>query len=334
MSSFQQTLDGTSKDRVQRRLEADRQKLLDSGTYLGESNNPFLEDVTWERIGRGYHLVTKESIEAVKSNTANVDATNNQTEDETEQWQDVTIESSMEEAILSVVVQVSHDDCWLTPCGHWKGPNQVTKNFEDLKLSFHGEQPGHEVFSQDFATVVKNIRQLFKQQIAVAGSDPNAVQRGFLSTSRANNAERLKFRHVLFEKLDENESDTASESEDSWSLADWPVISSEAEDAKQQMLTTHRVVPLPAYDIKGNLIEPKKYQEALAGALVRVNFTMAHWYIASNNESTNSFVANIKSVRVLIDPVVAKSPKKRKTAKQETEIASPARRRRTDRDRL
>ena len=44
---------------------------------------------------------------------------------------------------------------------------------------------------------------------------------------------------------------------DTWTLADWPVLSPEAEDAKQDMLNTHRVVPLPAYDIKGNLIEPR-----------------------------------------------------------------------------
>jgi hypothetical protein len=93
---------------------------------------------------------------------------------------------------------------------------------------------------------------------------------------------------------------------------------------------THQVVPLPAYDIKGNLIKPEKYRVALAGALARVSFTMSHWYIASAKEPTNSFVADVRSIRVLTDPAMPKSPSKRKTAKREVEIVSPSRRRRTD----
>jgi hypothetical protein len=89
---------------------------------------------------------------------------------------------------------------------------------------------------------------------------------------------------------------------DSWSLRNWPVIYQEAEVAKQKMLTTHRVVPLPVYDIDGRLIEPKKYKEALRGAIVRVDFTMAHWYITSNGEATNRFVADVKTIRILMNP--------------------------------
>ena len=84
--------------------------------------------------------------------------------------------SSLEQAVFSIVVQISYDNCWLTPCGHWKGPNQVTKKFEDLKLSFQGERPSHEVFAEDFTTSVSNIRKLIDQQIATTDSDPNAIQ--------------------------------------------------------------------------------------------------------------------------------------------------------------
>lgn len=120
---------------------------------------------------------------------------------------------------------------------------------------------------------------------------------------------------------------------DVYALAGWPIVNAEAEDARQEMLQgkTHEVVPLPAYDIKGNLIKPEKYRVALAGALARICFTMAHWYIPSAKEPTNCFVADVKSIRVLTDPVMPKSPTKRKTTKREIELVSPSsRRRRTD----
>ena len=64
---------------------------------------------------------------------------------------------------------------------------------EDLKLSFYGENPDH------FVTVIVNLRQLIHQQIAESGSDPNAIQRRFLSSTWTNGTDRLKFCYVLFE---------------------------------------------------------------------------------------------------------------------------------------
>ncbi|KAF8960312.1 hypothetical protein BDZ97DRAFT_1760783 [Flammula alnicola] len=319
MSSPQPTPDGTPAEHLHRRLEADRQKLLHSGIYLGEADHSFLEDATWKRLGRGYQLMTNASVET--TTTENTD---------TKEPGDDDPNSSVEQAIFSVVVQIDYDDCWLTPCRHWKGPTQFTKEFEDIKLTFQGERPNHEVFSQDFTAAINNIRELINTQITAVGSAPNAVLRGFLSHSRANNADVLKFRHVVFEKVDGYDSDTASETEDVYTLAGWPIIHPEAENARQEMMRgkAHQVVPLPAYDIKGNLIRPDKYKEALAGALVRVSFTMAHWYITSGSELANSFVADVKAIRVLTDPT-PKSPRKRRTAKQETELPSPSKRRRT-----
>ena len=121
---------------------------------------------------------------------------------------------------------------------------------------------------------------------------------------------------------------------DTYSLANWPIVNVDAEDARQEMLQAkaHEVVPLPAYDIKGNLIKSEKYRVALAGALARVTFTMAHWYIASAKEPTNCFVVDVKAIRVLTDPVMANSnsPTKRKTAMREVEIMSRSRRRKKD----
>jgi hypothetical protein len=35
---------------------------------------------------------------------------------------------------------------------------------------------------------------------------------------------------------------------------------------------------IPAYDIRENLIKPSDYEEKLAGAIVRVYFTIVHFY--------------------------------------------------------
>lgn len=90
------------------------------------------------------------------------------------------------------------------------------------------------------------------------------------------------------------------------------------------MLTTHRVIPLPSYDTNGNLIPPHRYKTALIGALVRVNFKLSHWYIKprQNTDAMNTFVADLTSLRILVDPPVTTTPTKRKTAKRDPEIAS------------
>jgi len=94
-------------------LKADRRKFIDSGIYLAEPEHSFLEDVTWKRIGRGYQLVTNESVEAANASAANTDSTNDHSDNEETGENDPT--SLLEQAVFSVVVQISYDDCWLIP---------------------------------------------------------------------------------------------------------------------------------------------------------------------------------------------------------------------------
>lgn len=202
MSSSQRSAAGVAASQgLYRRLEADRQRLLDSGIYLGEPGHSFLPDATWKRIGRGYQLVTNDSIEAANAASKTTDLVT--TDDDTESGNvdpQTDPNSLFEQAVFSIVVQISYNNCWLTPCGHWKGPNKVVKKFEDLKLTFEGERPGHEVFSQDFATAISNIRQLINTQISAIQCPANTELQGILSNSRTTNAvDVLKFRHVVFE---------------------------------------------------------------------------------------------------------------------------------------
>ena len=79
-----------------------------------------------------------------------------------------------------------------------EGSKSGYEKFEDLKLSFQGERPSHEVFAEDFTTSVSNIRKLIDQQIATTDSDPNAIQLDS-SYPHVQMAPILKFRHAVFE---------------------------------------------------------------------------------------------------------------------------------------
>ena len=109
-------------------------------------------------------------------------------------------------------------------------------------------------------------------------------------------------------------------------MANWPVKSYKAQIERNKLLSTHRPIPLPAYDINGYLIPPDACEKMLAGAIARVIFTMNHRFIENNLEecsssSTNCFVAgDVQSIRVLVKPEsqpYQESPKKRKTAQHD-----------------
>jgi hypothetical protein len=106
---------------------------------------------------------------------------------------------------------------------------------------------------------------------------------------------------------------------DTWTMSNWPVISPEAQHDRDELVSSHRPVPLPAYDINGNLIAPHRCKAMLAGAIARVTFTLTHWFIHSTSKddspATNSFVGDIQSIRILVNaPSQLMSPQKRKTA--------------------
>ena len=68
------------------------------------------------------------------------------------------------------------------------------------------------------------------------------------------------------------------------------------------MYDTHQVLPLKAYDIHGDLIHLTQYKTKLQNALVHIEFTMAHWVIWKKKTATDTFVADLLSIRVLQEP--------------------------------
>jgi hypothetical protein len=183
----------TSPDPLTRRLMEARDSLMQSKTsfYLGDPDKSFNGKVVWKRIGRGYQLVTKDSATAVdKAHEARAAA-----EATGENTTNLTVEPLLDPAILSAIIFIDYDDCWLTPCGHWKGPNKITKKFEDLKMSFLGKSPSKDFLSQDFSTAFKNAKMLM-DEVAL----DNSTTVGFLTVSKSG-GDAIRFRHTVFEVL-------------------------------------------------------------------------------------------------------------------------------------
>ncbi len=92
-----------------------------------------------------------------------------------------------------------------------------------------------------------------------------------------------------------------------FTIAQWPTYSIEAEAARNAIVDTHVARPLPAYDVRGNLIPPSRYPEELRRATVLLGFTMTHYDI-TKRRTNNSFATkcticlDVQYIRVLIPP--------------------------------
>ncbi|KAF8265361.1 hypothetical protein EI94DRAFT_352610 [Lactarius quietus] len=76
----------------------------------------------------------------------------------------------------------------------------------------------------------------------------------------------------------------------------WP----EARD----IVDTYRLVPLPVYDTRTHweADNSSHYKDAGAGAVLRINVTLTHWFIPASgaSEAANTFVTDIKPARILL----------------------------------
>jgi hypothetical protein len=92
-----------------------------------------------------------------------------------------------------------------------------------------------------------------------------------------------------------------------------------ARKAAMELKKNHCIIPLPAYDIHGNLIHPTQYRDTLKGAVVRVTVLLKHWNITvkDNVNRRDTYTADIKNLRVLVAALkFAGSPKATRTIAQ------------------
>ncbi|KAI6023031.1 hypothetical protein BKA83DRAFT_4272446 [Pisolithus microcarpus] len=118
----------------------------------------------------------------------------------------------------------------------------------------------------DFATVMTTLRLLTNKCVT-----PGYALGKSLFGDENLNPKRFKLRHKLFELL--------------------------------ALKSTHRVLPVPAYDLAGNLIHPTAYRRFLQGALVEIHFTLSHWGITGVRRDVYS--GEIQFIHLLDAPIPA-----------------------------
>ncbi|KAJ7187070.1 hypothetical protein C8R46DRAFT_1207045 [Mycena filopes] len=290
-------------------MTAFRDNLRRHPYYLG--GDDVLERVIWKKIGNDNTLVAADEAAAYD------DAVQSATED----GNDNPTVADLDPATFTLVASIDPDDFWLTPCGFWKGPTLYTASLADLKLSCRLVAPEDAAFEADFKTVLKNVERLMGR--AATGGN---MKQGILG-GKAGTKPGLKLRHVVFEA---NSSGDMDDDPGAYQLRDWPVKSAAAQEALEKMdaENSHRVNPIPAYDIDGNLIHPTQYTSALKGAVVRADITLLHWHIV--RETRDSYAAEISSLRVLVPPPNVgsnASPRKKRRVLAATDSgASPVKR--------
>lgn len=84
--------------------------------------------------------------------------------------------------------------------------------------------------------------------------------------------------HWSLEKKKDLDDDSDITNSSDISIEDWPVPSSN-QAYLDEINNSHDVQQIPAYDIRGDPIHPLQYEEKLAGAIVRVCFTIVHYLI-------------------------------------------------------
>ena len=113
-----------------------------------------------------------------------------------------------------------------------------------------------------------------------------------------------------------------------WTIHNWPCSTDAAQSALPEMVDTHRVVPVPAYEFDGGLMYPTHYKRMLAKALVELHFALTHYTIAEKGNKSGGndvYTPELYSIRVLKKPLPAiVSPRKRKVStKDSMESGSP-----------
>ncbi|KAK6996625.1 hypothetical protein R3P38DRAFT_3221693 [Favolaschia claudopus] len=267
-----------------------RTRLLedDSSFYLGTIEAG--DELEWYPTvmgKRGHMVVNKAAVTAYNESWEALSR-------EATTGQDVKDLKQVEAATLTFVAAVSDRNCFLTPCGNWKGPTNLLPSLADVKLGCELVAPHNTAFAGDFPRVIRNLESL-----ARLVTNKKHDSKGILDW-RSKPRECIQVRHCVFQTKDED----AYEDSD---LKKWPVKNHEAGIALQSMRNTHVVNELPAYDIHRHLIPPSEHMKALGGAIVRVAISLRHWSI--DKQAKDVYTADIVSLSVIGS---ASGPKKRR----------------------
>ncbi|KIO14778.1 hypothetical protein M404DRAFT_17638 [Pisolithus tinctorius Marx 270] len=299
------------------------QRLIETGLYLGDMS--FQDSVRWVRDGRADRLAIKP---AEPQGGARKRLPSPPPDD-----------SSFDLAPISAVVQIDSNDYWLTADANYHGPSEIWPDFAIIKLSCVVQMPNVTPFTADWANVTDNLRWL---QDAIAM--PKFTMKQGLFTTAGPCGPRFRLRHVLFKALDaddlaaqdgagsgaQSDKDETNDLDPIFSIENWPTFSDAARGGLDSIRQTHQVIPIPAYDLEGKLIDPRFYRRYLEGAVVELHFNLSHWSISRQGiPGKDVYTADIVMMHVLVPPhasVTPRTPLKRKVSAYIHPDSSPTKR--------
>lgn len=166
------------------RLQAIRERLIESGFYLGHRS--LRDNVAWVKVGKSNKLAVKLSIPSAAELAAAADSGL------------ATPPASTPEpelATIAAVALISDSDFYMVSDAGYRGPGKFDTKFADIKPTCTGGKPDIEPFAADFGEVAENARWLMAE---TATANFTQKQGFFVGT---NAVPKIKVRHVLFEPV-------------------------------------------------------------------------------------------------------------------------------------
>ncbi|KAJ3559069.1 hypothetical protein NM688_g559 [Phlebia brevispora] len=234
-----------------------------------------------------------------------------------------------EPTLFSVIGRLCSEKFFMQADGNFTGSGQFSTRFADTKLSALIEPPDHPILSKDFKTTMSNLDTLVKSR----RTRGYQTVKGLFDIVRGQRKYRIK--HSLFTPRSEVDDDVEDYRPAQFTIAHWPINPRHVQAIEQlgEMINTHIVNFLPAFDRDGVLIEPAEYENALRGAIVSVHFTITHWTITgrSGGEGSDTFVLDVQDISV-IEPPAPTSTHGRKRVREfmETDPFTVRKKRRVD----
>jgi len=103
-----------------------------------------------------------------------------------------------------------------------------------------------------------------------------------------------------------------------FSIENWPDFTDATRGGPDSIRQTHWVIPIPAYDIEGKLIDLHYYCHHLEGAVAEVHFNLSHWAISRHGvPGKDVYTADMVLIRILTPPraySIPRTPLKRKVS--------------------
>ncbi|KAJ3555224.1 hypothetical protein NM688_g2695 [Phlebia brevispora] len=218
-----------------------------------------------------------------------------------------------ESALFSVIAQISNDKFFMQADANYTGGGRFSTHFADTKLTALVEPAESPALTEDFKMVMSNLDTLVKSKRTRSFQ----TIKGIFDTVHGQRKFRIK--HTLFTPRSEVDEDTESLRPAQYTIARWPINPRHplAVEEHQELIHTHIVNFLPAFDHNGVLIEPTQYERQLSGAIVSLHFTISHWTIAgkSGSDASDTFVLDVEDISV-IEPPAATSTGGKKRARQ------------------